>query len=394
MTSMDNKVSSEALKNDDLEERFKIMLELSPASICLVEGSELRIKWANQAFRRILDASFNSIPIAGKKLSEVFTNFIGSETEAIFTSVAQTSKPFYTREYKFNGISRGETYWEWSLTPIPQPSGFPDLMVQGVEVTDLVASRKMVEQQAKEILRHRRIHDAILDTTPDYYYVTDTEGTITYANVALADFLGFTREHMIGKTYLQLGFPYDVATEVNGRIKLAVKTRKKQKFESHFVSPTGEAAYLEKIYVPILDEHGDVEAVAGIVHNLTARKHSEEQIKQSELRFKFFVDHLPQMAWMAGPDGNVYWYNQRWYDYTGTTLEEMAGWGWKRVHHPDHLSSVMEEWQKSLAAGKTFTMEFPIRGKDGEYHIFSTTAVPFKDKDGAIIVWFGINARV
>ena len=68
---------------------------------------------------------------------------------------------------------------------------------------------------------------------------------------------------------------------------------------------------------------------------------------------------------MAGPDGHIFWYNQRWYDYTGTTFEQMQGWGWQSVHDPDELPKVLERWTASIASGEPFDMVFPLEGKDG-----------------------------
>ena len=64
-------------------------------------------------------------------------------------------------------------------------------------------------------------------------------------------------------------------------------------------------------------------------------------------------------------DGYIYWYNQRWYDYTGTTPEEMEGWGWQSVHDPEVLPQVLEQWRASIATGGPFDMVFPFRGADG-----------------------------
>ncbi len=92
---------------------------------------------------------------------------------------------------------------------------------------------------------------------------------------------------------------------------------------------------------------------------------------------------------MARPDGHVFWYNQRWYDYTGTTPEQMEGWGWQAVHDPARLPEVLERWRASLRSGEPFDMVFPLRGADGGFRTFLTRVVPSRDADGRIILWFG-----
>ena len=75
---------------------------------------------------------------------------------------------------------------------------------------------------------------------------------------------------------------------------------------------------------------------------------SENALRESEARFRELADNISQFAWTADQAGWIYWYNKRWYDYTGTTLEEMQGWGWQKVHHPDHVDRVVERIRRKL----------------------------------------------
>lgn len=370
------------------------MLDASPAAICVVDSKELRIRWFNQKYMESLDARPRSEDVTGLLISDVFPSFFTSGLWAIFKEVARTGTSFHSPEFKLEGLERGVTYWHWSLIPLKNNSNGIDLMSQAIEVTHLVEARKKIHEQADEILRQRRIHDTMLAATPDFYYLTNPQGVLTYVNNALAEFQGLTVEHMIGKTFLQLGYPYDIAKEIQNKIHLAATTRQIQKYESYYISLKGEPAYLDRQFVPIMNERNETELVAGIVHNITDRKYAEERLQESEQRFKQFVDSIPQHAWMANPDGTIYWYNQQWFDYTGTTHEEAIGWGWKRVHDPEYLPRVLKAWEYSLAKGKPFKMALPIRGKDGRYRPFLTMATPYKNEKGEIKVWFGTNTQI
>ncbi|MEO7635470.1 MAG: PAS domain-containing protein, partial [Sphingomicrobium sp.] len=110
--------------------------------------------------------------------------------------------------------------------------------------------------------------------------------------------------------------------------------------------------------------------------------------------FAQFAENIPTLAWMAGPDGYIDWYNRRWYEYTGTTPAEMAGWGWQSVHDPEVLPQVMERWQASIAAGTDFEMTFPLRGADGTFRPFLTRITCLKDGEGRVLRWFGTNADI
>jgi len=105
-------------------------------------------------------------------------------------------------------------------------------------------------------------------------------------------------------------------------------------------------------------------------------------------------DAMPQLGWTALPDGFIDYYNRGWYEYTGSDYEAMKGWGWKSVHHPDELPRVMESWGRSIATGKPWEIEFPLRRKDGVYRWFLSRATPIYDSSGTLVRWVGINTDI
>ena len=121
---------------------------------------------------------------------------------------------------------------------------------------------------------------------------------------------------------------------------------------------------------------------------------ANRSLRLSEQQLRALADSMSQLAWIARADGFIIWYNQRWYEYTGTTHEQMEGWGWQSVHDPNMLPKVLEQWKAAIAAGKTFEMEFPLRGADGTFKIFLTRGIPFKDSQGHILQWFGTNTDI
>ncbi len=122
----------------------------------------------------------------------------------------------------------------------------------------------------------------------------------------------------------------------------------------------------------------------------TARARAEA----SEESFRTFIDNLPLLAWTALPDGHIDFYNRRWYEYTGTSFEQMQGWGWESVHDPAMLATVREQWHTSLATGESFELEFTLMGADKVPRWFLTRASPLRDKTGTILRWFGTNTNI
>lgn len=139
---------------------------------------------------------------------------------------------------------------------------------------------------------------------------------------------------------------------------------------------------------------GRATRLVGIGIDVTERKQVEERARQNEAHFRTLADAIPQLVWIARPDGWVYWYNRRWYEYTGAVAAEVEGWGWQSVHDPAILPAVLERWKASIESGEHFDMVFPLRGADGLSRIFLTRVVPLKNDRGEVLHWFGTSTDI
>ena len=119
-----------------------------------------------------------------------------------------------------------------------------------------------------------------------------------------------------------------------------------------------------------------------------------EELRESEAQFRSLANSIPQLVWMADGKGVVFWYNQRWYDYTATTLEEMTQCGWETLLHPDHAARVIARVRRSEASGEAWEDTFPLRRQDGDYRWFLSRALPIVDATGSVVRWFGTNTDI
>jgi len=178
--------------------------------------------------------------------------------------------------------------------------------------------------------------------------------------------------------------------------------------------PEGHATVIRELVVPIIrDDHivailgvgnkprdyteqdvNKVTYLADVAWEIVERKRVEEALLKSGEQFRNLADSIPNLAWWATGDGYITWYNRRWYEYTGTTPEQMEGWGWQSVHDPKMLPNVLERWKISIDTGEPFDMEFPLLGADGVFRTFLTRVLPLKDSDGKVLQWFGTNTDI
>ncbi len=164
--------------------------------------------------------------------------------------------------------------------------------------------------------------------------------------------------------------------------------------ETRSLNTKGETVWLESYGNIIRSGSTAPVKIVGVTQNITERKRIEEQIKESEQNLRTLANSIPQLAWMAQPDGHIFWCNQRWYDYTGITPKQMQGWGWKSVQEAEILPKVVERWKHSVETGEPFEMEFRLRGADGKFRWFLTQVNPLRDSQGKILRWFGTNTDI
>ena len=114
-----------------------------------------------------------------------------------------------------------------------------------------------------------------------------------------------------------------------------------------------ENTYFDFIYQPMRDAAGQVEGILIHGNDVTQQVLARQEIEKREQQFRTLAESIPQLVWMAESDGYIFWYNQRWYKYTGTTPEQMEGWGWQTVHDPDVLPSSSDGSTRSQRASRS-----------------------------------------
>ena len=277
---------------------------------------------------------------------------------------------------------RFEEYYPEPLNMWVEIRGYPtpdSLNVFFLDVTKRHLSEEALQRQAQ-----------LLDLSGEAIFVWEFGGSIEYWNAAAAQLYGYVRDEALGRVSQELL----ATTQPRGAAPFLAELEREGHWRGELIHRTKDGRTLTvETNMRLIRQEGR-RLVLEITRDLTARKRIEDALRESEERFRTMADFIPQLAWVARPDGYILWYNRQWHEYTGTTAEQMEGWGWQSVHDPAVLPSVLERWKASIATGEPFDMEFPLRGADGRYRPFLTRATPMRNSEGRLIQWFGTNTEI
>jgi PAS domain S-box-containing protein len=255
-----------------------------------------------------------------------------------------------------------------------------------------VTERKDAEKHLAQMEGRYR---GLLEAAPDAMVVVNQSGEIVLLNVQAEKQFGYRRDELVGqkvKNIIPEGFAERLVADGTRTAAEALAQQIGTGTELRGRRKDGSEFPIEIMLSP-LDSAEGIQVTAAI-RDVTTRKTAEKALREAEERFRALANNISQLAWMADEKGYIFWYNQRWFDYTGTTLEEMAGWGWQKVHHPDHVQQVVTKISKCFQTGEVWEDTFPLRGRDGDYRWFLSRAVPIRDLEGKVSRWFGTNTDI
>lgn len=241
--------------------------------------------------------------------------------------------------------------------------------------------------QLKQVTEER---DRFFKLSGDKLAICDLEGYFTQVNPAWEKTLGWTRTELITNPYIEFVHPDDRSLTLTEAQKLS-RGINSIGFENRYRSKDGSYRWLSW-NVSAFPEQQVLYAVA---RDITEQKQTEAALRESELNFRTLADSMPQIFWTARPDGFLDYYNQRWFDYTGMTLEQTIGWGWEPVLHPDDVQKCIDVWSESVRTGNEYNIEYRFRrASDGQYRWFLGRAIPLRNENGQIVKWFGSSTDI
>ncbi|MBD2104894.1 PAS domain S-box protein [Leptolyngbya sp. FACHB-261] len=272
-------------------------------------------------------------------------------------------------------------------------------------VLDL-SERKRTETALQESERRfrRLVESNIFGVT-----FTNFEGAVHYANDYLLNLLGYGQEELSSQTHKNQALPQKlIPLHAKGLAELksqGVCTP----FEQEFIRKDGRRVPVLIGAALLQEPYDQQQEIVSFCLDLTERKQAEQERAQrlkceqaaraeaqaNEQRYRFLAESIPQIVWTAQPDGQVDYHNQRWFDYSGLTLEQSLGLDWQSVLHPSDLPHCLDQWQQCVATGERYEVEYRFkRATDNAYRWHLGRALPLQSPDGQVVKWFGTSTDI
>ncbi|MCA9645339.1 MAG: PAS domain S-box protein, partial [Myxococcales bacterium] len=280
----------------------------------------------------------------------------------------------------------------WTARPLP-PSSLETLMSLATQLS-IGVERFWLEEGSEHQYR------LLAETIPNLVWMAEPNGVHDYFNRRWYQYTGYSEDAPAATQWAESLHP-DHRENAERQWQMCFASG--EPFQMEYLRRRRDGVYhwfLARA-VAVRDSRGRIVKWFGTCTDIDEQKRTEaereellEQARASEEQFRAVVENVPALAWSALPDGYIDFYNRRFYEYTGKTFDDVAGWGWRDLHHPSLLEEALARWNRCLETGEPFEMEFLLKGADGEYRWFLTRVAPLRNADGRILRWFGTNTNI
>jgi PAS domain S-box-containing protein len=229
----------------------------------------------------------------------------------------------------------------------------------------------------------------------------DLEGRPLFVNPALCSMLGFSEEEMRSKHCVEVSPPEDAEKDWALFEQLRAGLIDHYSLDKRFFRRDGSLIW-GRLSISLLN-NGTPPLVVAIVEDITEQRRAEEErfrqaairqraemaLRESEKRFRLVANTAPVMIWMSGPDKLCTYFNERWLEFTGRSLQQELGNGWAEGVHPDDLKRCWETYSKAFDRRESFEMHYRLRRHDGEHRWILDRGVPRFNADGSFTGYVG-----
>jgi PAS domain S-box-containing protein len=332
----------------------------------------------NKAYQRVFKKLWSWNLTIGSNMAEVLSPWPDQRQKAIDLWTRAFKGESFRITDEFGPTETSKRIFDLQFSPLRDEIG----RVTGAahimrDITELIHAKDSIRKNQERLI-------GVLESMPDAFISFDVNLQFTYVNRHAESLHQKRREEILGKDIREVFQDADTAIKI-GKFENILS---RQEPESFVLYNSGNDRWYEFRGFPTPD------GLSVFVKDISDQKRAAAALKESETRFRTLADNISQFTWMADPNGLIFWFNKRWYEYTGTDLEAMKGWGWKKVHHPDHVSRVVKKIQHSWNTGELWEDTFPLRRHDGTYRWFLSRAMPIRNEKGDVLLWFGTHTDI
>ncbi|UVW27915.1 PAS domain S-box protein [Massilia sp. H6] len=313
--------------------------------------------------------------------------------QAMRACMAGTTLHYANQELTLNRNGRSEQIWfNLDYSPIIGEAQLPvGVMVMVADTSDKVRVERFIQGERARL-------QSMFNQAPGFMAMLEgPQHRFVQVNEAYRALVGF--REVLGKTVaealpeaVEQGFA-DLLDRLyaSGEAFSGVATPFATVATEH--APAKEV-FVDFVYQPVRDERGAVYGIFVQGADVTGRVLAEQSMRASETLFRTLAQALPNQVWSALPDGQLDWFNDRVYSYSGLQPGELDGERWGEIVHPDDLGTTANTWSRALASGNIYEIEFRLLDCEGNYRWHLCRAVPVRDGAGAITRWVGTSTDI
>jgi len=316
--------------------------------------------------------------VLGKSMKEIgYSDQLAQKLDTELQVVIK-SKQKFQGETEFETLDGNIRYFQYTFVPVINDTGEVEAIVGSSH--DFTDFKETAEKQYR----------SIFESTNDAIFIYDMKGNLVEINPAAYKMHGYSYKEMVGMNWKKLIDPTDHQTF----LKFMDEVSAGKNFSSTLthIRKDGRRLFVEKTGTGFTYK-GQPHLLA-VVHDETERKKAEAALRESEDRFRTLADNIPNLAWIADQNGQIVWFNKRWYEYTGTNIDILNTDEWQGIQDPEELNWVIEKWNQAIKAGEPFEMIVKLKGADQQYLPFLTRVVPVKNEMNKIVRWFGTSTDI
>ena len=248
----------------------------------------------------------------------------------------------------------------------------------------------------REIAAREESYRIVSESASDVIITINEASEIVFANPAVESVFGYRPDELIGGS-LAIIVPERMREAHSAGIRRYMQTSRRNIPWNGVALPAVRRDGSEiQIEISFGEYHHDGKRLfTAVIRDITERQRIETRLRESEERYRYLAEAVPQQVWTALPDGRINYGNQRTIEYFGKqTQPELFDAQWTKIIHPEDLPATITRWKQALETGERYETEFRLLRNDGEYRWHLTQASPMRHETGEIIKWFGTNTDV